>query len=208
MSNFISMSWTLLLKKEFFKICWAFGRTMYLLVKLRMSKSRNVPLKLCKAMSKWESMSYISVSLNVLSCNTQDLFLEDRKAYKVTSTTEYKFNSPTLIGKEGTLHWMSPKKGSPPTKISLIVLSNSLSNQMVASSMWIDCHILSQKSLMISTLDWSERISLCGPLNYERRWTNSTSMTTLFMNNPLIKILSWLTTPIRNFIPNTNFLMS
>lgn len=43
--------------------------------------------------------------------------------------------------------------------------------------------------------------SLCGYLSYGRSCINSTTMTTLFMDNPLINPLSQLTIPPSNFIP-------
>lgn len=79
--------------------------------------------------------------------------------------------------------------------MSSTIICNSLSNKIVVSSMCIGWHALRPKNISIILMHDQSRRSSLGSLNFGRRCFNSTTLTTLFMANPSIKSLSWLTSP-------------
>ena len=157
-----------------------FRRTMSLQVKLLTSKSRIVPR--FKALSKFESIPHIPLSLKVWFCSNQECALEATKVYEEASTAEYKPSPPNLIGKEANLHWRSWKNEPPQTTISSTAPHTSLSNNIVAYSMWIGWHVLRpKKSLAIPLHNRSRRNLLWRSCNCGRNYINSIALKIRFI---------------------------
>lgn len=66
--------------------------------------------------------------------------------YEATYTTEYKLNLSILKDQEATIHWRSIKKGHISTIMSSSAFHNSLSNQIVASYIWLSWYVLRPKN--------------------------------------------------------------
>lgn len=93
--------------------------------------------------------------------------------------------------------------------MSSTVIHNSLSNQITTFYIWLGWQVLRpKKSLVIPMQDRSRRSSLLGSLKCGKKCISSTTLITLFMENPSIKPSYQLTSHPRSFIPNVDLSMS